>query len=62
MARGYLITDLDDDDEWLPTHLSFFLSYQHKLEFHSFLYANYYLCDGSVYRHPEELQVYQTGL
>ena len=36
MARGDLITGLDDDDEWLPTRLSSFLTRQHKLQLHSF--------------------------
>ena len=58
MARGDLITGLDDDDEWLPTRLSSFLTWQHKLQLHSFLYANDYLCDGTGYHHPDELQVY----
>lgn len=58
MARGYLITGLDDDDEWLPTRLSSFLACQHKLKQHGFLYANDYLCDSSGYRHPAELRVY----
>ncbi|AYY06957.1 colanic acid biosynthesis glycosyltransferase WcaA [Enterobacter roggenkampii] len=57
MARGDLITGLDDD-EWLPTRLSSFLTWQHKLQLHSFLYANDYLCDGTGYHHPDELQVY----
>lgn len=58
MARGYLITGLDDDDEWLPTRLSSFLAWQHKLQQHGFLYANDYLCDSTGYHHPDELQVY----
>lgn len=58
MARGYLITGLDDDDEWLPTRLSSFLTCQHKLQQHGFLYANDYLCDSTGYHHPDELQVY----
>lgn len=58
MARGYLITGLDDDDEWLPTRLSSFLACQHKLQQHGFLYANDYLCDSTGYHHPDELQVY----
>ena len=62
MARGDLITGLDDDDEWLPTRLSSFLTWQHKLQLHSFLYANDYLCDGTGYHHPDELQVYPALL
>lgn len=58
MAKGYLITGLDDDDEWLPTRLSSFLACQHKLQQHSFLYADDYLCDSTGYHHPDELQVY----
>lgn len=58
LAKGYLITGLDDDDEWLPTRLSSFLACQHKLQQHGFLYANDYLCDSTGYHHPDELQVY----
>ncbi|CZV56299.1 glycosyl transferase family protein [Enterobacter hormaechei] len=58
MAKGYLITGLDDDDEWLPTRLSSFLACQHKLQQHSFLYADDYLCDSTGYKHLNELQVY----
>jgi len=58
LARGYLITGLDDDDEWLPTRLSSFLACQHKLKQHGFLYANDYLCDSTGYHQLEELQVY----
>jgi len=58
IARGYLITGLDDDDEWLPTRLSSFLACQHKLQQHGFLYANDYLCDSTEYHHLDELQVY----
>nr|EIV2480417.1 colanic acid biosynthesis glycosyltransferase WcaA [Klebsiella aerogenes] len=58
MARGYLITGLDDDDEWLPTRLSSFLAYQHKLQQHGFLYANDYICDSTGYHRSDELQVY----
>jgi glycosyltransferase involved in cell wall biosynthesis len=58
MARGYLITGLDDDDEWLPTRLSSFLACQHKLQQHGFLYANDYLCDSTRYHNLDELHVY----
>lgn len=58
IARGDLITGLDDDDEWLPTRLSSFLSFQYKLEQHGFLYANDYICDSRGYHHINELQTY----
>lgn len=58
MARGHLITGLDDDDEWLPTRLSSFLACRHKLEHHAFLYANDYLCDSSGYDSLGELKNY----
>ncbi len=58
MAKGYLITGLDDDDEWLPTRLSSFVAYQYKLETHAFLYANDYLCDSSGYQNISELKNY----
>jgi len=58
IARGDLITGLDDDDEWLPTRLSSFLSFQYKLEQHGFLYANDYICDSRGYHHISELQTY----
>ncbi|HBC80587.1 MAG TPA: colanic acid biosynthesis glycosyltransferase WcaA [Escherichia sp.] len=58
IARGDLITGLDDDDEWLPTRLSSFLTFQHKLEQHGFLYANDYICDSRGYHHISELQTY----
>ena len=58
MAKGYLITGLDDDDEWLPTRLSSFVAYQYKLETHAFLYANDYLCESNSYQNLSELKDY----
>lgn len=58
MAKGYLITGLDDDDEWLPTRLSSFVSYQYKLKTHAFLYANDYLCYTCDYQNISELKNY----
>lgn len=58
IARGDLITGLDDDDEWLPTRLSSFLCFRYKLEQHGFLYANDYICDSRGYHHISELQTY----
>ncbi|WP_437430813.1 colanic acid biosynthesis glycosyltransferase WcaA [Yokenella regensburgei] len=58
MARGYMITGLDDDDEFLPTRLSSFLAFEYKLQHHGFIYADDYLCDSKGYERLEELRVY----
>jgi len=58
LATGYLITGIDDDDEWLPNRLSSFLDYQQALSRHGFLYADDYICDKTQYSSLEELRLY----
>lgn len=58
LAQGRFITGIDDDDEWTPNRLSVFLSHQHQLVTHAFLYANDYLCEGQVYSQPTSLPLY----
>ncbi|NIF31096.1 colanic acid biosynthesis glycosyltransferase WcaA [Enterobacter sp. Cy-643] len=58
LAKGRFITGIDDDDEWTPNRLSVFLSHQHQLVTHAFLYANDYLCEGQVYSQPTSLPLY----
>lgn len=58
LAKGKLITGIDDDDEWLPGRLSAFLQKQHKLNNYSFLYADDYICDSPEYKLLETLRLY----
>lgn len=58
LATGYLITGIDDDDEWLPNRLSSFLEHQQALTLHGFLYADDYICDTKQYSNVDELRLY----
>jgi len=58
LAKGDFITGLDDDDEWLSSRLSSFLSYRYKLNYHGFLYAGDYLCESASYDSIDDLKIY----
>lgn len=58
LAKGALITGIDDDDEWLPNRLSAFIDHQSMLKKHAFLYADDYICESKQYSNLAELRLY----